>query len=276
MLKSCCPVPLAGEPDPPTPPQLSPGWASSPVLSSPSRLQPHQYSLLSSNTRQGRCCLGRGAAAPSAESCPPRHSRGSLTSFQPELDVSCPVRHPPCSAPLPGLRPGPAPRCRRRSAPRPAHLSRLARPFHFSPRRHHLLMDRIPRLSTTLFVIALFHPYPDPQGKSRIVSSARKGPGTWQAPSDSLSDERTTERMRVSRPLRMCTGSPGGGGSGLARRRALFSGRVLKGRAHDVPGNPPGVTHSRRLPPPPPPPLRLTACQSPRPRQQQRENDFSG
>lgn len=104
MLKSCCPVPLAGEPDPPTPPQLSPGWASSPVLGSPSRLQPHQYSLLSSNTRQGRCCLGRGAAAPSAESCPPRHSRGSLTSFQPELDVSCPVRHPPCSAPPPGLR----------------------------------------------------------------------------------------------------------------------------------------------------------------------------
>lgn len=133
MLKSCCPVPLAGEPDPPTPPQLSPGWASSPVLGSPSRLQPHQYSLLSSNTCQGRCCLGRGAAAPSAESCPPRHWRGSLTSFQPELDVSCPVRHPPCSAPLPGLRPGPAPRCRRRSAPRPAHLSRLARPFSLFP-----------------------------------------------------------------------------------------------------------------------------------------------
>lgn len=104
MLKSCCPVPLAGEPDPPTPPQLSPGWASSRVLSSPSQLQPHQHSLLSSNTRQGRCCLGRGAAAPSAESCPPRHSRGSLTSFQPELDVSCPVRHPPCSALPPALR----------------------------------------------------------------------------------------------------------------------------------------------------------------------------
>lgn len=75
-------------------------------------------------------------------------------------------------------------------------------------------MDRIPRLSTTLFVIALFHPHPDPQGKSRIVSSARKGPGTWQAPSDSLSDERTTERMRVSRPFGCARGHLEAGGVG--------------------------------------------------------------